>query len=746
MKNCFRLFVLSLTIALTINLNSQTFRQAANYSYPGISDAYFLNTTTGWFVATAGEVRKTTDGGVTWTKLSTNITDNLTNVYFLDELTGFAGSAGSKIFKTIDGGTNWDSIVVTGGTGTLYGIYFSDVNNGWLLASTSSAAQILRTTDGGTSWTVDLNHTAGDLEDIDFFSPTSGIAVGGGVGKMDLFYTTNGTTWTKAPVPTLPTGYTRIDVRGIYMLDANTAYACGWGSSVGAQPSIHIKSTDGGATWTFLTQAEINKTYDNLWAVYFKDANNGIAVGGATRGSVCVRTNDAGQNWVPIEIPCGVQLSGINGFGHEVVVTGSSGVILKSTNFGDSWQLLTPIPTGNLNSITALTDDLIFAGGFNSVFMKTANGMDWQGSFLRADGAAPNIQGIFFVNENVGYSAHSYGMAAKTTDGGLTWKQVIPVTMSATTSLYAPYFFDENNGFIVGKESNSVDAIYKTTDGGQSWDKKTNQFAANLRGITFKDANNGILVGEKLKAAYTTDGGTIWTASAFNSLPPGTTTPNLLKVTFSSGSNAVAVGEQLILLSSDAGATWNYSPVSNLVESLTGIDFIDAAHGWATGSRTSAPRSVGLYYTSDAGATWNNQADLAVFDTMRTLYEVSVTPSGYAWIGGGSSAIYTNSPLVGIKDNIENPFTFTLNQNYPNPFNPSTKISWSSPVSDYVSLKVFDVLGNEIATLVNEYKLAGNYEIEFETHNAERNLANGVYFYRLRIGDFTKTLKMILMK
>lgn len=746
MKYFYRLVFLSLIIFFNGNVHPQGFRKAADFSYPGISDAYFLNNTTGWFVATAGDVRKTTDGGITWTRLSTNITDNLTNVYFLDELTGFAGSAGSKIFKTIDGGTNWDSIVVTGGTGTLYGIYFSDVNNGWLLASTSSAAQILRTTDGGTSWNTDLNHTAGDLEDIYFFSPTSGIAVGGGVGKMDLFYTTNGTSWTKAPVPTLPTGYTRIDVRGIYMLDANNAYGVGWGSSVGAQPSIHIKSTDGGATWSYLTQAEQNKTYDNLWAVYFKDVNNGLAVGGATRGSVCVRTSDAGLNWIPIDIPCGVQLSGINGFGDEVVVTGSSGVILKSTNFGDSWQLLTPIPTGNLNSITALTDDLIFAGGFNSVFLKTTNATDWQGSFLRADGSAPNIQSILFVNENVGYSAHSYGMAAKTTDGGNTWKQVIPVTMSATTSLYSVYFVDENNGFIVGKESNNLDVIYKTTDGGQSWDKKTNQFATNLRSVAFRDANNGIVVGEKLKAAYTSDGGTTWNSSVFNSLPPGTTTPNLYKVTFASGSNAVAVGDQLILLSSDGGATWNYSAVTNLVESLNGISFIDASHGWATGSKTIVPRSVGLYYTSDAGATWNNQADLAVFDTMKTLYEVTLTPSGNAWIGSSSSAIYTNSPLVGVDDEFESPTTFSLSQNYPNPFNPVTKISWQSAVSGWQVIKIFDVLGNEVATLVDEYKPAGKYEVEFNSNIAGKNLSNGVYFYRLRVGDYTRTLKMILMK
>ena len=85
----------------------------------------------------------------------------------------------------------------------------------------------------------------------------------------------------------------------------------------------------------------------------------------------------------------------------------------------------------------------------------------------------------------------------------------------------------------------------------------------------------------------------------------------------------------------------------------------------------------------------------------------------------------------------------TLEQNYPNPFNPSTKISWQSPVSSRQSLKVYDVLGNEIATLTDEYKPAGNYEVEF---SAKCGLASGLYFYSLKTGVFSETKKMILTK
>lgn len=85
---------------------------------------------------------------------------------------------------------------------------------------------------------------------------------------------------------------------------------------------------------------------------------------------------------------------------------------------------------------------------------------------------------------------------------------------------------------------------------------------------------------------------------------------------------------------------------------------------------------------------------------------------------------------------------FKLDQNFPNPFNPSTKISWQSPISSHQTLKIYDVLGNEIATLVDEFRNAGSHEIDFDA----TALSGGVYFYQLRSGEFVQTNKMILIK
>jgi len=88
------------------------------------------------------------------------------------------------------------------------------------------------------------------------------------------------------------------------------------------------------------------------------------------------------------------------------------------------------------------------------------------------------------------------------------------------------------------------------------------------------------------------------------------------------------------------------------------------------------------------------------------------------------------------------PEKFSLTQNYPNPFNPSTKISWQSPVSGHHSLKIYDVLGSEVATLVNQEQNAGNYNVDFNA----KHLSSGVYFYQLKSGEFIQTKKMVLLK
>ncbi len=150
------------------------------------------------------------------------------------------------------------------------------------------------------------------------------------------------------------------------------------------------------------------------------------------------------------------------------------------------------------------------------------------------------------------------------------------------------------------------------------------------------------------------------------------------------------------------------------------------------------------YYLTDGLGPTKIIDDQSWGITNYTVYELV-----YAKING-----IEYGQLVSVsEEHPELPTAFYLSQNHPNPFNPSTKISWQTPVSGWQTLKVYDVLGNEVATLVNEFRPAGSYEVEFNPGSCIKHLpagrqgpASGIYFYRLQAGDFVETKKMILLK
>lgn len=150
-----------------------------------------------------------------------------------------------------------------------------------------------------------------------------------------------------------------------------------------------------------------------------------------------------------------------------------------------------------------------------------------------------------------------------------------------------------------------------------------------------------------------------------------------------------------------------------------------------------------LYYTGYSLTKGIGLDSLAAgFDVGHTLW----------WLKGciiNGKVMGDTSLVVGIKDeNIDIPSEFSLSQNYPNPFNPETNIHWQLAVGSFVTLKVYDILGNEVATLVNEEKPAGKYHVNFNAQQTTNNkqLTSGVYFYQLRAGQFVQTKKFVLLK
>jgi hypothetical protein len=188
------------------------------------------------------------------------------------------------------------------------------------------------------------------------------------------------------------------------------------------------------------------------------------------------------------------------------------------------------------------------------------------------------------------------------------------------------------------------------------------------------------------------------------------------------------------------------------------------------GSSSSNMR-VSCFYTTDGGATLTKFFDGNTFGSLTSggaFAVVSTTPNVtiaatktfrvriYPWLNNQTSSLTgkyvaldscvisgTTSPATSVKTGTsELPENYTLQQNYPNPFNPTTTITFQTPQSGFVSLKVFDLLGREVATLVNGELQAGTYETSFDASR----LSSGVYLYELRAGSFVQTRRMMLMK
>ena len=183
--------------------------------------------------------------------------------------------------------------------------------------------------------------------------------------------------------------------------------------------------------------------------------------------------------------------------------------------------------------------------------------------------------------------------------------------------------------------------------------------------------------------------------------------------------------------------------------SLSRVFFLDSNKGWAVGNGGI------ILQTIDGGTTWIIKGTGLTSAYLRGVHFTSST-NGYV-VGNGKTLLKYGA-ITSVDNEEELPTEFSLSQNYPNPFNPSTKISYEIPGQArndniLVTLKVYDVLGNEIATLINEEKPSGSYEVDFQSSVGSHQLTSGVYFYQLKAvptgrqaGVFVETKKMLLLK
>ena len=381
---------------------------------------------------------------------------------------------------------------------------------------------------------------------------------------------------------------------------------------------------------------------------------------------------------------------------------------------------------------------------------------------------------VKFENAGLGYIVGDHGTIMKTTDGGTSWAQGSIGFNLPFRGLAIP---SPGNIIAVGEGG----ACYRSADSGTSWSKIDLGDSTNFMGVTFVDSAIGCIFGSKGALLTTTDGGGTWTVHSVSSATITSaqiSTPGSLIVTdlnglimrsIDGGSSWQLVGDVHLPLwssaaigssvwfvgddgfaihTSDFGTIWKLIRIPDSI-SLRDVYPLDENHLYVGGANGK------VYYTTDNGDTWYKQYTADSHD----LFGLTFTDNLHGFAVGSEGTILTTSSSGTVTDirqrSSQMTEAFRLEQNYPNPFNPATSIGYSLPVgqdhilSYKVLLRVYNMLGQNVATLVDEEQSAGYKSVTFDGGK----LASGVYFYRLEITDprgrapgWIKVQKALLIK
>ncbi len=424
------------------------------------------------------------------------------------------------------------------------------------------------------------------------------------------------------------------------------------------------------------------------------------------------------------------------------------------------------------------------------VSYKTTNsGTNWsrQGSAF-IGGGHPTI--VYFYNKSdtgicVGTPRNGRFEVYTTTDGGGNWIPVQTANMPTedTGDLFPTDHTGAGNIFIF---PTFLRKIYKSTNRGVSWSKMNYTAAPSGAGVAIqlKDSLNGLACtyfGDHInRVSKSTDGGLSW--APIQPLPPSQPSFYFLSyVPGTSGTYVVTSNNNIGLpepttpgsaYTKDNGQTW--TKIDNKPHGPA--SFSDDGWGWSGGigdtiysiNNTVLPVELTSFSANTIGneielnwqtATEKNNEGFEIYRNGKKITFVNgkgttTEKQNYSFKDKGLSAgIYsyrlnqidfdgTQNIIAETSVNLVLPEQFSLKQNYPNPFNPTTTIKYQTAATGIVSLKVYDILGREVATLVNETKAPGNYE---ENFNAA-NLPSGIYIYKLQAGSLTESKKMILLK
>lgn len=392
-------------------------------------------------------------------------------------------------------------------------------------------------------------------------------------------------------------------------------------------------------------------------------------------------------------------------------------VMITSLNFAQNWQIQNSNTSNQLKGIQMISSAEGWACGDAGTILHTTNaGANW--SLLTLTGS--DLHQLVFKDASTGLVVGDNGTVFTTANGGTNW-----VSKNSGTSLQlrGAGFAGGSTFFAVGDDGVAV----KSTDDGNTWTTLNSGTIERLLCVTAVDQNiwigarNGLML-------FSSNGGTTF-ASMSNPA-----TDDIKDIQFINASIGFACGSNsFFMYTSNGGANWT-SRSAGIVVGLNGLHFINQNEGWTVGGAGT------LYSTTNAGSNWN----AITTPTTQDLNSIHSFDGINAWAVGNLGVIISNytPPTNAENENNIAPNSVLLEQNYPNPFNPSTKIKFTIPEQSKTIIKVYNMVGSEVAILLNEVKQLGSYEVDFNAVD----LSSGAYFYSIETDNFREVKKMILLK
>ncbi len=659
-------------------------------------------------------------------------------------LTGTEGGGG--IFRSTNGGNSWSK---SNFPSTLYGNgVMSIVKNpsGYLFAC-GLFPGIYISTDDGINWTQQADTTIG------FFSmgaAPNGYLYGSKASYQGIWKSTNnGIHWIRVYQPASQYPWIFVDHQGYIFAAADYGL---------------IRSTDGGNTWQQSGYGQIHVPSPG----YAEDLNGNLYLGNYNG---IFKSTNSGTNWVLLRNFQSIVWSITCTPNGDVYCGNGEGAIFKSTDSGNNWiELFHSQIQGSAAQVFAMVstaDSKIYAGlNYLGIVRSTDNGVNWD----RFNSGILNgfISCLKVTSGNNVYAGTYNDGLHRSTDGGNSW------VLSALPNKYIFSMGYSSQGYFFVSTTSQQGGMLRSTDEGINWEKINSGFNANLANVIETKSPAFVFAGTQSGFYMSSNNGDNWSLT-------GLTNRNVNEIIVLSNGNLLA-GADGLYRSTNNGMNWvkldssafPQSALISIAKSPTGFILASSEHlyrsndngnswilvndlsfstlvinsnGNAVGGRNN---QNGIFLSTSGGYNWST-LNSGIPDNFYTGL-LDIDSSGYIYYSTWGSSVYRtdNNILKTVYSEGNIPELFSLNQNYPNPFNPTTKIRFEIPLSKGVSasggrgvsLVIYDMLGREVAILVNEELNPGTYEVGWDASN----FPSGVYFYRLNTGAFSETKRMVLLK